>query len=134
MGLGTWGLKTPGPKSPIPAFPGNPKSQVPTPNIRLMDRLRLASRLHREAEPTRWGVTPEVFADALARSTAKAFAGRTPSTADIERYQRSLHLADLALACACMEGHDEAWDHFVRRVSARALSRRGRDRSIRQRA
>jgi len=62
---------------------------------------------------TRWGVKPEVFADALARSTAKAFSGRTPSPADVERYQKSLHLADLALACACMEGHPEAWDHFM---------------------
>jgi RNA polymerase sigma factor (sigma-70 family) len=61
----------------------------------------------------RWGLKPDVFAEALARSTAKAFTGRTPTTAEIERYQRSLHLADLALACACMEGHPEAWDHFV---------------------
>jgi RNA polymerase sigma factor (sigma-70 family) len=56
---------------------------------------------------------PEVFAEAVARSTAKAFAGRTPTTADIDRYQQSLHRADLALACACMAGHAEAWDHFV---------------------
>jgi RNA polymerase sigma factor (sigma-70 family) len=62
---------------------------------------------------TRWGVPPEVFADALSRSTAKAFAGRTPSPADIKRYQQSLHRDDLALACACMQGHPEAWDHFV---------------------
>ena len=54
-----------------------------------------------------------MFAEALSRSTGKAFAGRTPTAADIERYQQSLHLADLALACACMEGHPEAWDHFV---------------------
>ena len=54
-----------------------------------------------------------MFADALARSTAKAFAGRTPTTSDVARYEKSLHLADLALACACLEGHAEAWDHFV---------------------
>ena len=66
-----------------------------------------------EADAARWGVTPEVFAEALARSTAKAFAGRTPTSADIKRYQQSLHLDDLALACACMEGRPEAWDHFV---------------------
>ena len=68
---------------------------------------------HREAAAERWGVTPEAFAAALERSAAKAFAGRTPSAADLERYYRSLHLADLALACACMAGHDAAWDHFV---------------------
>src|SRR5688572_7321970 len=71
------------------------------------------AKLHREAAADRWGVTPEMFAAALQRSAAKAFDGRTPSTADLERYYRSLHLADLALACACGAGHDAAWDHFV---------------------
>jgi RNA polymerase sigma-70 factor len=27
-----------------------------------------------------------------------------------------LHLADLALACACAGGHDAAWEHFVREM------------------
>jgi RNA polymerase sigma factor (sigma-70 family) len=69
--------------------------------------------LHREAAAGRWGVTPEVFAQALERSAAKAFAGRTPSGPELDRYYRSLHLADLALACACAEGSNDAWDHFV---------------------
>ena len=77
-----------------------------------------------------------MFAEALARSTAKAFAGRTPTAADIERYQRSLHLADLALACACMEGHPEAWDHFVLEFrpllyrAADAIDRSGNAREV----
>jgi RNA polymerase sigma-70 factor len=81
-------------------------------------------------------VNPDVFADALARSTAKAFAGRTPTTSDIERYEKSLHLADLALACACMEGHPEAWDHFVKEFrpilyrAADAIDRSGRAREV----
>ena len=81
-------------------------------------------------------MNPDVFADALARSTAKAFAGRTPTTSDIERYEKSLHLADLALACACMEGHSEAWDHFVTEFrpvlyrAADAIDRSGRAREV----
>ena len=31
----------------------------------------------------------------------------------LERYLSSLHLADLALACACAAGVDHAWEHFV---------------------
>jgi len=50
---------------------------------------------------------------ALERSAAKAFAGRSPSPAELDRYLGSLHLNDLALACACAGGHDGAWDHFV---------------------
>ena len=81
-------------------------------------------------------MNPEVLAEAFARSTAKAFAGRTPTTSDIERYEKSLHLADLALACACMEGHPEAWDHFVMEFrpvlyrAADAIDRSGRAREV----
>lgn len=71
------------------------------------------ARLYRESGAERWHVTPEVFAAALARSEAKAFAGRSPSEGELDRYRRSLHLTDLALVCACAEGHHEAWDHFV---------------------
>ena len=62
----------------------------------------------------RWNVPAEVLADALDRSAAKAFAGRSPSDVELDRYFDALHLADLALACACAIGRDEAWDYFVR--------------------
>jgi RNA polymerase sigma-70 factor (ECF subfamily) len=71
------------------------------------------ARLYRDSGAERWGVNPVTLKTALDRSVAKAFAGRTPSSAEADRYVRSLHLADLALACACAEGHGAAWDHFV---------------------
>lgn len=77
-----------------------------------MDEAR-AARLHREAQAQRWNVPQSAFAEALDRSATKAFAGRTPSPAQLDTYFSSLHLADLALACACALGADAAWDHFV---------------------
>jgi len=77
-----------------------------------MDQARL-QRLREQAQADRWEVPPEVFSGALERSAEKAFAGRTPSEAELDRYYTSLHLTDLALACACAMGHEEAWDHFV---------------------
>jgi RNA polymerase sigma-70 factor, ECF subfamily len=77
-----------------------------------MDEAR-AARLHKEADAGRWDLPQAALAEALTRSAAKAFAGRTPAPADLDRYLSSLHLADLALACACARGHDGAWDHFV---------------------
>src|SRR5687768_14466488 len=71
------------------------------------------SRPYRDSGAERWGVTQQGFTQALDRSTAKAFTGRTPTPSEIERYHSSLHLKDLALACACAEGHNDAWDHFV---------------------
>jgi RNA polymerase sigma-70 factor (ECF subfamily) len=71
-------------------------------------------RLRDKAQADRWKVPAEVFSNALERSAEKAFAGRTPSDADLDKYYDSLHLADLALACACAMGREEAWDHFVK--------------------
>ena len=78
-----------------------------------MDQARL-QRLRDKAHADRWKVPPEVFSNALERSAEKAFAGRAPSDHELDRYYDSLHLADLALACACAMGREDAWDHFVR--------------------
>ena len=78
-----------------------------------MDRGRL-DRLMLTAGAKDWKVPPEVFSNALERSAEKAFAGRTPSEPELDRYFESLHLKDLALACACAMGREDAWDHFVK--------------------
>lgn len=72
-----------------------------------------AERLYQSADAARWKLPVEIFTNALERSAEQAFAGRTPTTAELDRYYGSLHLADLALACACAMGKDSAWDHFV---------------------
>ena len=59
------------------------------------------TRLFLLAQAGRWGLTPERFDQALAESSAH---GRDPET---------LHLEDLALAVACADGVERAWDHFV---------------------
>ena len=56
---------------------------------------------------TSWGRT-------LNAGVAKAFPGAYPSAGDVERHLNSLHLEDLALACALADGHEPAWEHFVR--------------------
>ena len=56
----------------------------------------------------------EPFAAALESSARRAFPEGPPDGAALERYCAALHLEDLALACACAEGVESAWDHFVR--------------------
>jgi RNA polymerase sigma-70 factor (ECF subfamily) len=75
---------------------------------------RRAERLYHQAEAGRWKVPLEVLTNALERSAEKTFAARTPSDAELDRYYDGLHLRDLALACACAMGREDAWDHFVR--------------------
>jgi RNA polymerase sigma-70 factor len=67
----------------------------------------------RAATPADWNITREQFQAVLERSTAHRFCGPSPDTKTIRRYLESLQLADLALACACSEGIEAAWDTFV---------------------
>jgi RNA polymerase sigma factor (sigma-70 family) len=54
-----------------------------------------------------------LFAAALERTASKRFGEESPGAAKIEEYLSTLHLQDLALACACAGGRGDAWDHFV---------------------
>jgi RNA polymerase sigma-70 factor (ECF subfamily) len=73
----------------------------------------LAERLYRQAKGDRWRLPQAAFTAALETSCAKAYAGDDPSAREVARYLSSLHLEDLALACACALGDAAAWDHFV---------------------
>jgi RNA polymerase sigma-70 factor, ECF subfamily len=73
----------------------------------------LVRRLHREADAEGWAVTEADFGRALQASVGHAFREVEPSFAQVEKYLRSLHLKDLALACGCAAGNDAAWEHFI---------------------
>lgn len=74
----------------------------------------LLERLARRAQAARWGLDAADFTAALRRSVAHMFAGRQPAVAEVESFLESLHVEDLALACACARGSEGAWEHFVR--------------------
>ena len=74
-----------------------------------------ARRRLRAAGAARWGVARgHVWPRRCAgRGRARFGDGAAPVPARATRFVSTLHLADLALACACAEGMREAWDHFV---------------------
>lgn len=74
----------------------------------------VAERLYRQAQGSRWHLPAISFTGTLLASADRTFAGRAPSARDIEQYLSSLHLEDLALACACTAGLEAAWEHFIR--------------------
>lgn len=74
---------------------------------------RLVERLYRQAKGERWHTSLDHFSLALESSAERAFSGRVPSSRELERYLGALHLEDLALACACAAGEEDAWGHFV---------------------
>jgi RNA polymerase sigma-70 factor (ECF subfamily) len=69
--------------------------------------------LHGEAKCARWGLARGRFAEALRQSAEKRFGGTHSDVTEIETYLKSLHLEDLALACACADGEETAWEFFV---------------------
>ena len=73
----------------------------------------LLARLHRQSTATAWRVPLDTFGQALESSMARAFAGQDATARDVEQYAAALHLDDLALACACAAGDEEAWRHFI---------------------
>jgi RNA polymerase sigma factor (sigma-70 family) len=71
------------------------------------------ARLHRAANARRWGLSASLWQAALERSVAHAAVARDAGA--IEKYVGGLHLEDLALAAACVEGLEPAWEHFIAR-------------------
>jgi RNA polymerase sigma-70 factor (ECF subfamily) len=65
------------------------------------------------AVPPNWSLTREQFQRALERSAAHRFPGSLPDDRIVAGYFESLHLADLALACACSAGDKAAWEFFI---------------------
>jgi RNA polymerase sigma factor (sigma-70 family) len=66
-----------------------------------------------QAGVERWGISTEQFSLELARCTESKFRGSAPTPEDLVALVSTLHLEDLALACACVEGVPEAWECFV---------------------
>ncbi len=79
---------------------------------------KLVERLYARAQGEKWQLDPSVFAEALQRSAEHFSRPRSQAPlagpGEMESYLGSLHLEDLALACACAEGNEAAWEHFVR--------------------
>ena len=101
----------------------------------VIDR-RALERLYERSGAARWAVPREAFAAVLEASASHAFREGLPGDRELATYLDSLHLEDLALACACQAGSDAAWEHFIREQrpllyrAADAMDPSGRVREI----
>jgi RNA polymerase sigma-70 factor, ECF subfamily len=90
----------------------------------------LTRQLFAESLADRWHLSFQSFQAALTRSAAKRFCESSPTAGKIQEYFSSLHMKDLALACACVDGSENAWNEFVAeyrsylRAAAAAILRR----------
>lgn len=98
----------------------------------------LLKSLHIHAKAARWNVSYQEFAAALYRSAAHRFGTGPPAAEAVESYFRTLHLEDLALACALRRASEPAWEQFmaeyrpVLRAAARAIVGAGGEERARE--
>jgi RNA polymerase sigma-70 factor (ECF subfamily) len=78
----------------------------------LLHQQPLLLQLFTDSAAASWGLSTDVFAAALDLSAKKHFPEQ-PDAPRLSQYFSTLHLQDLALACACAQRHPAAWDHFV---------------------
>ena len=90
------GVKTGGPGCRIKALP---MATQPSPS-KLELHAGVVAPLWRRAEAGRWALAEPDFGAALERSAVQRFRDHAPSERELEQYLDSLHLDDLALACA----------------------------------
>jgi RNA polymerase sigma factor (sigma-70 family) len=74
----------------------------------------LTERLYSESGASDWGLARDRFQSALERSVSRHFASSAPTPQKLEEYLGALHVNDLALASACGDGLEPAWNEFVR--------------------
>jgi RNA polymerase sigma-70 factor, ECF subfamily len=73
----------------------------------------LLARLYRRSKGAQWAVSESAFEEALRLSAVKTLGDGARDAQRVDRHVSSLHVEDLALACACASGNEPAWDHFV---------------------
>src|SRR5271155_299692 len=69
--------------------------------------------LYAQSKAGRWGLSRERFSASLQFSAEKRLASGNLAPEKLDEYLGALHLEDLALASACMENCEPAWEHFV---------------------
>ncbi len=92
----------------------------------------LVASLFEQSGAARWGLSRPQFISGLERSMERRFLDGAPALERLEDYLLSLHVEDLALTTACLEGCESGWEYFVQeyrgylRAAAGAITKASR--------
>jgi len=92
----------------------------------------LVASLYAQSGAARWGLSQSQFVSGLERSVCRRFQEGAPTSERLKEYLLTLHMEDLALTTACIEGSEAAWEYFVQeyrgylRAAAGAISKASR--------
>ena len=96
----------------------------------------VVSGLLEDTRAGEWGVSQPQFVVALERSARKRFAEGGLTQVRLEEYLQTLHVEDLVLATACLQGSEAGWEYFVEeyrgylRAAAGAITKGSRAGSV----
>ncbi len=115
-------------------MPQPPQEKNPSagPALLLAGCETLVASLFGQSGAARWGLSQSQFIRGLECSLRKRFPDAQPSSDRLEEYLLTLHLEDLALTTACIEGVEAAWECFVQeyrgylRAAAGAITKASR--------
>lgn len=113
-------------------LPSEEKTPLRTASLLPASLEPLITSLFSQAGSGKWGLSRAQFVCGLERSARKRFAEGMPAREKLEEYLLSLHVEDLGLATACLEGCESAWEYFVQeyrsylRAAAGAITKASR--------
>lgn len=90
------------------------RGQAHDPAALLAGMSGLVSNLLEATRAKEWNLSQAQFAVALERSARKRFAEGVLTELRLEEYLQTLHVEDLVLAVACLQGSEAAWEYFVK--------------------
>jgi len=102
---------------------------LPEPASSLVSVKPQVDSLYSASRASEWSLSREQFESAIRRSVRRRFTACSITREELEAYLDTLHIDDLVLASACMQGSQSAWAYFVRsyrpylRASAAAITR-----------
>jgi RNA polymerase sigma factor (sigma-70 family) len=95
----------------VPSDPAaNPRSPA---SVLLGELESRVDSLYAGSGAAQWKLKRAQFVAALERSVAKRFLEDVATRERLEQYLDTIHVEDLVLASACLEGSEPAWEHFI---------------------
>ena len=111
------------------------RNSPPDPASLLLELQSRLDSLYEESRASEWALSRQEFMAAIGRSVRRRFEDCPLNRDELEEYLETLHIDDLVLASACMQGSEAAWEYFVHtyrpylRASAGAMHPAARLRS-----
>ena len=89
------------------------RNSPPDPASLLLELQSRLDSLYAQSRASEWSLSRQEFMAAIGRSVERRFEDCPLDRGALQEYLETLHIDDLVLASACMQGSEAAWEYFV---------------------